>query len=354
MAAIYEMRIVDNGEQWRFRTKLKVIQGSSLYKYSPYLWSSKEDATYDEPLFRYLKDKSRISPIGKPKIPNPPQGNEWFVTIKPNDDWQEIRDYLESEKNMVTPSAIAKRKYSKTKDTFDETHKNIKRNKIVSSVEVVVDKTSNVMEIEITPPNALIVASSSSSSIASGQLGLDRLSPSSAITKYLDGMDAGTMRKSFTNVKPRRQLFVQGVVVNAVKLIWKKMSPQNSLRELQTCLTNTDLDVNQNTLVVDCIKNTFENALKSKDKELMIQILSIFTYKKEITITKLSNILGFVISYGMFRSASHHAQNYGPGVVVENYICPRNEEKKINIIEEYVSYLIGQGNIKFMFNIMSL
>mmetsp|Transcript_22718 Transcript_22718/g.21942 ORF Transcript_22718/g.21942 Transcript_22718/m.21942 type:complete len:147 (+) Transcript_22718:106-546(+) len=128
MAAIYNNRTWNGKEEWRFRTKIKVIKGSSPFRYTPYLWSSKKDATDDEPLFRFLKDKSRISPIYKPKIPNAPHNNEWFVTITPNNDWQSIRDYLQSQKGIVTPPATNKKRYLSTKNNVDETYKNKKRN----------------------------------------------------------------------------------------------------------------------------------------------------------------------------------------------------------------------------------
>jgi hypothetical protein len=58
MAAIYQSRIWKGKEEWRSRTKIKVIKGISPLLISPYLWLSKKDATDDEPLFRFLKDSS--------------------------------------------------------------------------------------------------------------------------------------------------------------------------------------------------------------------------------------------------------------------------------------------------------
>jgi hypothetical protein len=377
MAATYDSRMVNGEQQWRLRTKISVLKGSSPFVWSPYLWLSLDNATNDEPLFRYMRDRSRIFPSNRPKIPEPPYGKEWFVSITPDHNWQEIRNYLESDINMVTPAANSKRKYKCKKDNVSETYKNSERRKEVPKffiidflkdlADEIVDKKeigkvwngieweSNGIEIVIAPPIALLgqfIESSTSASLPSVQIAPDKLSSSTALANYIESKDAGKMRKPFQELKPRRQAFVQNVIVDAVKGVWKEISPKNSLSELQACLANTELDFDNNSIAVIGIRNSYQIALKNNNKSLMEQILSMFCLNKEMTITKLSNLMGIVISYPIYRNASHHAQTHGPGAIVAAAVCHRNVELKYEIIEALVEYCIEQGTLKVMWNII--
>jgi hypothetical protein len=355
MATVYESRTVGGNEEWRFRTKILVKDGKALHKYSPYLWSSKDSATRDEPLFRYLHDRFRISPVGRPKIPSPPHGDEWFVSILPNDSWQPIREYLLSLVNIVTPpsDSIKKRKYQNRAGAIGASITKCyrKRDQKATGVLVVQEESSIEMVVDTA---ASKVTSSTSASLPSVQVAPDKLSSSTALANYIESKDAGKMRKTFGELKPRRQAFLQNVLVDAVKGIWKEFSHKNSLRELQECLVNTELDFDSNSLAVIGIRNSYQIALKNNNKCLMEQILSMFCLNKEMTITKLSNLMGLVISYSMYRNASHHAQTYGPGAIVVAAASHRNVELKYEIIEALVEYCIEQGTLKVMWNIIPL
>jgi hypothetical protein len=149
MAATYESRMVNGEQQWRLRTKISVINGISPFVWSPYLWPSLENATDDEPLFRYMRDRSRMFPSNRPKIPMPPHDKEWFVSITPDHNWQEIRNYLESDINMVTPAANFKSKYNSKKDNVCEKHKNSERRKNIPKffiIEILKDLVDEILD----------------------------------------------------------------------------------------------------------------------------------------------------------------------------------------------------------------
>jgi hypothetical protein len=105
--------------------------------------------TDDEPLFRYMRDRSRIFPSNRPKIPMPPHDKVWFVSITPDHNWQEIRNYLESDINMVTPAANFKRNYNSKQDNVCETYKNSERRKNVHKffiIEILKDLVDEILD----------------------------------------------------------------------------------------------------------------------------------------------------------------------------------------------------------------
>jgi hypothetical protein len=138
------------------------------------------------------------------------------VTITPNNDWQPIRDYLQSQKGMVTPPATNKKKRLSKKNNVDETYKRKKRNKRVPVVEVVSEELSN---INTTPNEVLsIPASTISNEMDIESATSNKRSPSSWMIEYVESVKGTVMRnKIFTNLKRRRQIFVQGVMTEGIK-----------------------------------------------------------------------------------------------------------------------------------------
>jgi hypothetical protein len=365
MAPVYDSCTVDGQELWRFRTQIQVFQGKAPYKYSRYLWLTKEDATCDEPLFRYLKDRSRNSPAGKPKIPTPPDGNEWFVNIIPDVSWQPIRDYLEALKNVVTPPlGSIKRKYNQRASSVDASiHKYRSRKQIASGVPVVREEMSAEMVVDTTTSNALPTSANlsldsapmviESNDILNGMViesaTSNKISPNSAMSTYLLSANAGTMRKNWNDLKHRRQIFIQAVMTEGIKEMWRQLAPGHSISELVEVLSGSDIDTSHDKVVTKALRYAYANSIDTKNKELQVQLLSIFASEKDMNRKKLADLFGVTdIAYKSFRNADFHARNHGAGEVVEEVVHERNVENKIEIRKLFVDYLIDQGIMTYI------
>jgi hypothetical protein len=186
MAAKYCSRVVDGKEEWLLRTKYKTRNGS-IWGFTPHLWSTELDATNDEPLYRYYMDSSRKTHTGisiLPKIPTPPNGMEWFKTLKPDANWQCIRNYLESQRNIITPPVTTKRKYLHRKDSIENNKtKYRKRNKNKTEVPVIQEEASIEMVIDTATSNVIssssVISTSremSTDAVTSNEISLDIVS----------------------------------------------------------------------------------------------------------------------------------------------------------------------------------
>ena len=95
-------------------------RGKLEFKTHPFSWDSEEDDKKDVPLYMWLKMDSRLRPKDDPEKPSGVNKN-WFIDMKPDEDWDLVRDYLKSKSNAVDVATIEKRKYS-TITTTDYTY----------------------------------------------------------------------------------------------------------------------------------------------------------------------------------------------------------------------------------------
>lgn len=311
----------------KFSFKTRVVTRNGIeQKILPYLWHSEEEAKNDVELYKYLKKDPRVrKKNNEPDIPENVLDKTWFENVKPDDSWNIIRDFLNpNDIPTIAVVTIKKRKYEKISN---QVHYRSELNKKYNYV-------TTALFPKLIEDNILVQAEIR-----------NQITTSSAIANILDNAGVGPMRKAFTAVAPRRQQLIKETMVKTFKEIWFQIAPNQSMEQFFACISNTFLDINHDTFIVECMKTAYANASVNNDRELQIQYLSLFTNRKEVTITKLSAILGVSIPYKMFRNASYHAKNYGPGKIIEKSFSPRNVEKKIEIIEMFVDYLIKQGII---------
>ena len=75
----------------------------------------------------------------------------------------------------------------------------------------------------------------------------------------------------------------------------------------------------------------------------MVQVLSTFVLQKDITKSKLEEMINQTISARNFQHAKHHATIYGAGQPSETILHRGNIAKKQNIVDRFVAYCLAKG-----------
>lgn len=330
----FTMRIVNNIEEWNFRTNYQTREGNKR-QILPFLWGSEVEASEDVSLFQFFKNTSRKTKTSilltteKPVIPIAPDNLTWFVDVKPDASWLEIRNYLASLQNNLPPAdVVIKRPYTSLKNLSRLNNYNNKHQKMNHKVNEEEHKGNNEEEaIE------MIAADPSNTTPSITQI----------VTMYLDSQGVGPMRRDWTGLGPQRQNIVQKAIVRLVENAWNVVAPNQSRSELDSCLKSSSLNIDNQISALSGIRNSFKLYVERKDKESQIQEIS--KYVQENTREKVSEMLGInpPMSAYIYRTAHHHASVYGPGQPGESMGHERNVEEKIIIALQFVDYLIAQG-----------
>lgn len=141
------MPVIEKNGRWTFRVNTPTRNGAEC-KMLPFLWDSEENATKDIPLYLWYKRDSRKREDNEPALSSVSK-KKWFIDIKPDKEWDPIREYLSSTLNMATITK-PKRKYNKV-TALDYTYESTKRrNKRATKhrSEKGHQDTANVMEIK--------------------------------------------------------------------------------------------------------------------------------------------------------------------------------------------------------------
>jgi hypothetical protein len=99
-------------------------------------------------------------------------------------------------------------------------------------------------------------------------------------------------------------------------------------------------------LATESIKASYALAVEQKDKEVMLQILSMFVQNPNATRKNVSLLVGAIpeISREKYRNAQFHATTCGPGTPLEKICHPRLVEDKIRIVRELCLHCLKEGN----------
>ena len=294
---------------WGIRARVRTKTGPQ-YQTTPFLWRSKSEAEDDVGLFvwyRSVKDSS------DPLIPTPV--GQWFKSMLPNSDWNSVRDHLDNrlEKKIcglkrkvgqigvAISSQIAKRKMEKNK---------VKVEDIPSEVEMVED---------------------------------EQLIPQEGINKK-KGYKVTAMRKSYSELSAKRRRKVNKNVEAYVRNYWNQVAPNQSDDELQKCLGSF---LPFHSVSDGCVEHAtniaFDCATKKKMEGLQTQIISTFILEKSMTKQKLESLVGSTISARKYSHAKFHAVNCGPGQPLVKVKRSQGVEKRREIVEKFVEFLMERG-----------
>lgn len=91
------------------------------------------------------------------------------------------------------------------------------------------------------------------------------------------------------------------------------------------------------------VRRVYDFAVKVKDEDQKTKILSIFVLQANMTRIKLGSIVGHDITGNKYQSARYHANIYGAGMEAEKIVHKRNCDKKKEVVDKFVAYLIRNG-----------
>ena len=257
------------GGRVRFRVGVH-IKGWLSYPMSGYLWNSEDEARKDVPLFIWLIERKCTDP----KKPIAPDGYKWFQTLKPNGDWEGIRDFLSNRAiEVVVPSLAGA---SKHRRVSRRTHLDSYARRRVKKKTILVD-----VPTVLTPPVPRI-----DSSI------------------------------------PLLERQVEKQMASSLRRTWEEMGGANQTEEeLRKVMTHMYRMEDNTNLIEDGVRVAYLLALEKKDEDSGVQILSLFILQDGATSKKLESIFNMSISARMYQRARNHASVYGCGQPVKNRLA---------------------------------
>jgi hypothetical protein len=180
---------VEKRGMWSIRARVRKGSGF-VYERSYSLWDTKEEAEKDLDLFNWYKSTRGFD---DPLVPSP--RGEWFKTILPNSEWDEIREYL---KNRAPVAQKQKRK----------------RVELISST---VNQRS--VKRKLAKAKALPAVD-----------GSEKVNDETAREVVI--------RKQYSELSRRRQVVVNKTIEQSLRACWNRIAPNQNDVQLKECLGN--------------------------------------------------------------------------------------------------------------------
>ena len=297
---------------WQIRARVPPERGMNCYPKSGFLWQSEEAARKDLPLFIWYKSSRKT---GDMRVPPIKDGRKWFTDAAPDHSWTEIRERL-----TISNNPISKKRSFRHVDLDSYS---LKRKKARAPLE----KADKDSEQENALKDNLVI-------VEAVQEVQKR--PSSSIERFLVESDVAAMRKPFTTLSHRRQLGLTKTLRSVVDTIWPIIAPGQDNLQKESWIGATYSFIDDG--IRSNVRKVYDCAVKLKDEDQKTGVLSIFVLQDSMTRAKLSAIV-----VNKYLSARHHATLYGAGMEAEKIVRKRNCDKKKEVVNKFVAYLIRNG-----------
>jgi hypothetical protein len=288
---------IEKRGMWSIRARVRKGSGF-VYERSYSLWETKEEAENDLDLFIWYKSSRDFD---DPLVPSP--RGEWFKTILPNSDWDEIREYL-------TNRAPVERKQKRRRVELISTtvnQRNVKRKLAKPKASLAVDESEQVHD---------------------------------------DSVREVIIRKQYSDLSRRRQVVVNKTVEQSLRACWSRIAPNQNDLQLKECVANfLGVHKRKKDSIVGAIQDAYKLADEKKNENQKTQILSMFALNRDTSRSKLESIIGLPLSTRKYTHARNHAAMHGPGQPIIKVIHSRGVERKKQVIERFVEYCMANGII---------
>jgi hypothetical protein len=305
---------MEKGGYWQIRARVHPERGMNNYPKSGFIWSSEDDAKRDLPLFVWYKSSRKA---GDMKVPQISMGQKWFVNTCPDESWDEIREMLNGAKPVLTK----KRKFSHV--AFDS---------------YAPQRRMAVKAAEKGKKFARKQGAEADNEGDNDDEMQEKFEEASSLQKYLEESNVTAMRKPFSELSNRRKSVVTKSLRTLFDTIWPMIAPGQDKKQKETCLNATFSFIDDG--IRSDIRRVYDFAVQNKDEEQKTRVLSMFVLQEKMTKSKLSDIVGHEITGNKYQAARYHATIYGAGMEAEKIVHRRNCQRKKEVVNKFVAYLM--------------
>ena len=310
---------MEKGRYWQMRARVHAERGMNNYPKSGFIWSTEDDAKRDLPLFVWYKS---LRKAGDMKVPQINMGRKWFVDTCPDVSWDEIREMLSRANPVLTKtrncSHVAFDSYTQEKRKVVRAAEKAKKlaNKEGAKAENE-DDDDDDDEMQ------------------------EQIEEASSLQKYLEESNVTAMRKPFSELSSRRKSMVTKTLRTLFDNVWPMIAPGQDKKQKESCLIATFSFVDDD--IRSDIQKVFDLAVQNKDEEQKTGVFSMFVLQEKMTRCKLSNIVGHEVTDNKYQAAQYHATKYSAGMEAERIVHRRNCQRKKEVVNKFVAYLIRNG-----------